>query len=168
MSEVRVCLVSCLTHSPTHLRSGVSVPGIRMVDAAEGVLGIEWIEGKSIRMLLGGGAEGEEEEVLDSDQPFDDSTDTSVESVSHIDPLDEYQVTIGGFLVSTSSPRFNLPCADEIMGLIGSEIAKMHKADIIHGDLTTSNMIIRHPFAAKGPSSTKLVCSPTVHERSPW
>ena len=44
------------------------------------------------------------------------------------------------------------------MGLIGSEIAKMHRADIIHGDLTTSNMIIRHPFATKGPSSTKLVC----------
>lgn len=32
-----------------------------MVDAAEGVLGIEWIEGKSVRFLLGGGAEGEEE-----------------------------------------------------------------------------------------------------------
>jgi len=43
------------------------------------------------------------------------------------------------------------------MGLIGSEIAKMHKVDIIHGDLTTSNMIIRHPFAPKGPSSAKLV-----------
>ena len=32
-----------------------------MVDASEGVLGIEWIEGKSVRFLLGGGAEGEEE-----------------------------------------------------------------------------------------------------------
>jgi len=122
------------------LRSGVSVPGIRMVDAAEGVLGIEWIEGKSVRMLLGGGAEGEEEQVSDSDQLFDDATDTSGESASHVDPLDEYQVTI-----------------DEVMGLVGSEIAKMHKADMIHGDLTTSNMIIRHPFAPKGHSSTKLV-----------
>lgn len=138
-----------------------------MVDAAEGVLGIEWIEGKSVRMLLGGGAEGEEEQGLDSDQFFDDTTDTSGESASHVDPLDEYQVTIGRFLVPTLPPRFNLPCADEIMGLIGSEIAKMHKADIIHGDLTTSNMIIRHPFAAKGPSSTKLVCSLPMHEKSP-
>ena len=71
-----------------------------MVDAAEGVLGIEWIEGKSVRMLLGGGAEGEEEQVLDSDQFFDDTTDTSGESVSHVDPLDEYQVTTGGSLAS--------------------------------------------------------------------
>ena len=33
-----------------------------------------------------------------------------------------------------------------LMALIGSEIAKMHLANIIHGDLTTSNMILRHPF----------------------
>ena len=67
-----------------------------MVDATEGVLGIEWIEGKSIRMLLGGGAEGEEEQLLEPEEsPDDDTTDASCESVSHVDPLDEYQVTIG-------------------------------------------------------------------------
>lgn len=52
------------------------------------------------------------------------------------------------------------------MELIGSEIAKMHKADIIHGDLTTSNMIIRHPFATKGVSSTKLVRGSFAHRCS--
>lgn len=138
-----------------------------MVDATEGVLGIEWIEGKSIRMLLGGGAEGEEEQVLDSDQFFDDTTDASGESASHIDPLDEYQVTIGAFLPPVLLPNPDPSCADEIMGLIGTEIAKMHKADIIHGDLTTSNMIIRHPFAAKGPSSIKLVRDLFAYEYSP-
>lgn len=29
------------------------------------------------------------------------------------------------------------------MGLIGAEIAKMHLVDVIHGDLTTSNMMLR-------------------------
>ncbi|CAE6362483.1 unnamed protein product [Rhizoctonia solani] len=43
------------------LRFGVSVPGIRFVHADTGVLGIEWIDGTSVRMVLGGGAEGEEE-----------------------------------------------------------------------------------------------------------
>lgn len=33
------------------------------------------------------------------------------------------------------------------MHLIGTELAKMHSADIIHGDLTTSNMMLRHPFS---------------------
>lgn len=128
-----------------------------MVDATESVLGIEWIEGKSVRMLLGGGAEGEDEQVLDADQFFDDTTDASGESVSHLDPLEEYQVTIGVFLPPTLLFPSDPACIDEIMGLVGSEIAKMHKADVIHGDLTTSNMIIRHPFAAKGPSHMKLV-----------
>ena len=39
---------------------------------------------------------------------------------------------------------------DVVMGMIGTEIAKMHKADIIHGDLTTSNMMLRHPSSPKG------------------
>jgi hypothetical protein len=29
--------------------------------------------------------------------------------------------------------------------MIGTEIAKMHLADVIHGDLTTSNMMLRRP-----------------------
>src|SRR6266540_2207324 len=31
------------------------------------------------------------------------------------------------------------------MDLIGTEVARMHLADIIHGDLTTSNMMLRCP-----------------------
>lgn len=33
--------------------------------------------------------------------------------------------------------------ADALMNMIGVEIAKMHYADVIHGDLTTSNMMLR-------------------------
>ena len=40
----------------TVYRSGVNVPGIRMVDASEGILGIEWIEGSSVKHLLPSGA----------------------------------------------------------------------------------------------------------------
>jgi len=39
---------------------GVSVPGLRFVDAENGVIGIEWVDGKSVRFLLGSGDEGEE------------------------------------------------------------------------------------------------------------
>lgn len=139
-----------------------------MVDATEGVLGIEWIEGKSVRMLLGGGAEGEEEKVLDPDELLDEATDTSGESVSYVDPLEEYQVTTGVFQTYILLPPFKPSRAGEIMELIGSEIAKMHRADVIHGDLTTSNMIIRHPFATKGLSATKLVCGLLTRRDSPW
>jgi len=50
----------------------VNVPGVKMVDVVEGVLGIEWIEGKSVRRLLPGGAEGEEEA---SEETLDDVED---------------------------------------------------------------------------------------------
>ena len=67
----------------------MNVPGIRMVDATEGVLGIEWIDGKSVRFLLGGGAEDEEEIVEDGDLP-ESEIDDELE-----DLLKEYGVPEG-------------------------------------------------------------------------
>ncbi|KDQ58069.1 hypothetical protein JAAARDRAFT_34869 [Jaapia argillacea MUCL 33604] len=104
------------------LRSGVNVPGIRMVDASEGVLGTEWIEGKSVRALLGGGADDEG----DDDELLEDGQDTQ-------ELLEE----------DTLKP-FGLS-QDTLMSMIGTEIAKMHLADVIHGDLTTSNMMLPFP-----------------------
>jgi TP53 regulating kinase-like protein len=66
-------------------RAGVNVPGVRMVDAAQGVLGVEWIEGESVRKLLPGGAE-EEDETLDE-------ANEGVEE--EIDPLKEFGVSVG-------------------------------------------------------------------------
>ncbi|KAF9466776.1 hypothetical protein BDZ94DRAFT_1250756 [Collybia nuda] len=88
-----------------------------MVDAAEGALGIEWIEGRSIRYLLPGGTEEDEDEFVN---------EHSLHEI--VDPLKEYGITV-----------------DALMILIGNELAKMHVADVIHGDLTTSNMMLRHP-----------------------
>jgi len=114
------------------LRSGVNVPGIRMVDAAAGVIGIEWIEGKSVRHLLPGGAEKE----VDETEPNIDE-----DVVEEEDPLLDYSIS-----------------QETLMGLIGTEIAKMHTADIIHGDLTTSNMMLRHPSSITPRNSeTELV-----------
>ncbi len=59
-----------------------------MVDAVEGVLGIEWIDGKSVRFLLGGGAEGEEEMAEDEES-------VGEEEVIEEDPLLEYGVSHG-------------------------------------------------------------------------
>ncbi|KAF8594697.1 hypothetical protein BDV93DRAFT_529144 [Ceratobasidium sp. AG-I] len=100
------------------LKFGVSVPGIRFVHADSGVLGIEWIEGTSVRKVLGGGAEGEEE---------GDETEVEQEEVEL--EVDELKETYG-------------LTGEKLMNLIGAEIAKMHKGDIIHGDLTTSNMML--------------------------
>lgn len=62
---------------------GVSVPGLRFVDAENGVLGIEWVNGRSARFLLGSGDEGEEA----------DSNEDGV--VADEDALVEYGVSKG-------------------------------------------------------------------------
>jgi tRNA A-37 threonylcarbamoyl transferase component Bud32 len=46
------------------------------------------------------------------------------------------------------------------MMVVGTEIAKMHLADIIHGDLTTSNMMLRHPsFILDSPQGMQQLVS---------
>lgn len=65
------------------------MPGVRMVDAAEGMLGMEWIDGKSVRKLLPGGAEDDEDDFDvevrgNSDGPLDDE-----------DALSEYGISLG-------------------------------------------------------------------------
>ncbi|KAG8844774.1 serine/threonine-protein kinase bud32 [Tulasnella sp. 330] len=96
------------------LRSGVCVPGIRMVDPWEGIIGVELIDGPSIRSVLGG---DNEEEGEDSEEPLDGDDQAYLRS-HDISP-------------------------EQIMRLVGREIAKMHAVDVIHGDLTTSNMMLR-------------------------
>src|SRR3989344_4032433 len=49
---------------------------------------------------------------------------------------------IEGKKLSDWLDRFNIKTAKEICKQIGESIAKLHDANIIHGDLTTSNMIL--------------------------
>ena len=48
------------------------MPCIRMVDAAEDLLGIEWIEGANVRSLLPGGAESEQ---ISDEHEFESDTE---------------------------------------------------------------------------------------------
>ncbi|KAF7983580.1 hypothetical protein HWV62_20461 [Athelia sp. TMB] len=111
------------------LRSAVRVPAIRMVDALEGVIAIEWIDGQSVRHLLPGGADEEE-----SEEEAATIAAAEIEADAEIDPLLAYGLTQA--------------IAEALMELVGTELAKMHMADVIHGDLTTSNMMLQLPSAA--------------------
>ena len=97
-------------------KAGVAVPAVRCVDEKEGILGLELIAGKSVREWLGGGAEGEDETLIDAEQAAGAQDEEAILS-------DDDQL--------------------KLMRLIGRQLAIMHEADIIHGDLTTSNMMLR-------------------------
>ncbi|SOV03190.1 related to p53-related protein kinase [Ustilago sp. UG-2017a] len=97
-------------------KAGVAVPAVRCVDEKEGILGLELIAGKSVREWLGGGAEGEDEVIIDGE---------------------EAEAAEGEEAVLSEEEQAKL------MRLIGKQLVIMHEADIIHGDLTTSNMMLR-------------------------
>ncbi|MCO5609193.1 hypothetical protein L7F22_063416 [Adiantum nelumboides] len=103
-------------------KAGVNTPAIVCVDEMLGALGLEVIEGKSVRELLGGGSEGEE--LGEEGEEHVNAGERHVEELPFKDGLGEGQ-------------------ALEIMALIGVQLARMHQAHIIHGDLTTSNMMVR-------------------------
>lgn len=122
-------------------KSSVKVPELLVVDLRQGVLGVEWIEGWSVREVLGGGQEdedgpwveeGEDEpvEATDGDQTEEERRDEEMKHRLETAGVDE----------------------DEMLGAIGAEIAKMHLCEVIHGDLTTSNMMVRLLPNASSPS----------------
>lgn len=109
-----------------------------MVDASEGVLGLEWIDGHSVRRLLPDGSdEGTtEEDGADDDRKMQSSAE---------DLLNDYKISVGMSIAPSLFECSECSLLDDLMTLIGNEIAKMHRADVIHGDLTTSNMMLRRP-----------------------
>ena len=121
------------------------------MDASEGVIGIEWIEGQSIRVLLGADDEsdqpGEEDAALETDGRAQSLADFGLDSS---EPPSCFLMSVTGKL------SFEL---DHVMSLVGVEIAKMHIADVVHGDLTTSNMMLRKPSPSGSKPAPPLVRS---------
>jgi TP53 regulating kinase-like protein len=75
-----------------------------MVDAECGVLGLEWIEGRSVRNVLGGGAEDAYEDEKE-DGETDDNMDE--ESCSSASDLSNLGMTIGNGNPPNFVPHFN-------------------------------------------------------------
>ena len=142
------CLARCL-------RAGVDVPSVKSVDVGAGTILMEWIEGHgSVREVLGGLPEEDEEGEL-SDSGEDEGQDENAEQAQHgpesiAERLRRLSLDEGGQFSLAHQPEphrcaadVHTTRADTIMTSIGRSIASMHAIDVIHGDLTTSNMLLR-------------------------
>jgi TP53 regulating kinase-like protein len=67
-------------------RGGVSVPALRGVDVEAGIVGMEWIEGWSVREVLGGGAESDEAGGSDDEDGSGDAAASAEEETPAPEP----------------------------------------------------------------------------------
>ncbi|TDZ26879.1 EKC/KEOPS complex subunit BUD32 [Colletotrichum orbiculare MAFF 240422] len=106
-------------------REGCAVPALYALDEAAGWLMLEWIPGDPVRVRVN--------EWLDTVAPFSSIPETTPSDAAAPEQREQQQRP------TNTAPLQNL------MRRIGSAIGKMHKIGIVHGDLTTSNMMLRPP-----------------------
>jgi TP53 regulating kinase-like protein len=93
---------------------------------------MEKVEGWSIREVLGGGAEGEAQE--EDEEELAEREESAPDEAAPVED-DESEGTV--------ALRNAGRTVEDLMTSIGAALAKLHTTNIIHGDLTTSNMMLR-------------------------
>ncbi|KAJ9104801.1 hypothetical protein QFC19_003942 [Naganishia cerealis] len=137
-------------------KAGIAVPGVRVIDLETGILGMEWVEGWSVREMLGGGAEDEEEEEDDAEtldmqnMTLEEKEQASAKRERIESQIRRVQEAEGALEQLGISPV-------ELMRAMGTALAKMHTNLIVHGDLTTSNMMLR-PLPGHTPNFEIVSC----------
>lgn len=107
-------------------REGVAVPAVYAIDEAAGWMMMEWVEGVPTRQAINEWLGERPRTEVDGDG------DGSEEPAAK----------------KTKSEKDQAPLAD-LMGRIGTAVGKMHRIGVVHGDLTTSNMMLR-PRGSRG------------------
>jgi TP53 regulating kinase and related kinases len=105
-------------------REGVAVPAVYAVDEAAGWLMLEWVAGCPVRVPVNSWLARRREDDRRAGRSGDDPVSGDAEG--------------DGELV-------------DLMRRVGVAVGKLHKVGIIHGDLTTSNMMLRPWEAGKAP-----------------
>lgn len=102
-------------------REGVQVPAVYAVDERKGWVMMEWIEGQVVRIKVNEWLKGRKEEKT---QSVEEGSVLQEGQLGHVDEL------VG------------------LLGRIGSAVGRLHAAGVVHGDLTTSNLMLR-PWATE-------------------
>ena len=112
-------------------RDGVNVPGVLGTDWEAGWLVLEYVEGRTVRRVLDEWAKAK-------------STTTTTTTTTG----DENKSDGQGEGESKANDPIN-----NLMRLVGTEVGKLHNLGVCHGDLTTSNIMLRTPSSPSNSSS---------------
>jgi len=95
-------------------REGVLVPSVLGLDWEEGWLACEWIAGRTVRVVLDEWLEKIENE---ESKTVDEQEENSVRGEAKIQ-------------------------LEDLMGRVGRAVGRLHEIGVVHGDLTTSNLML--------------------------
>jgi TP53 regulating kinase-like protein len=114
-------------------KEGIQVPAVLGGDWDSGWLVLEFIEGKTVRRVLDEWVERVGREKYEK------------QGEEHTTAVEDGQQQILG-----------------LMGRIGRAVGKLHDIGIVHGDLTTSNLMLRPPHSAGGEKAASSLSGDIV------
>ncbi|KAF2140587.1 uncharacterized protein K452DRAFT_299324 [Aplosporella prunicola CBS 121167] len=123
-------------------REGVAVPAVLACDWEAGWLLLEWIQGQTIRACL--------------DQYLHAMHAPAAEHAPHADGEERH--TAG----DEAALRAAAPELWALMTRVGRAVGRMHSVGCVHGDLTTSNLMLRPPQAAASASSSEALAGAVI------
>ncbi|KAJ0350966.1 hypothetical protein COL154_002330 [Colletotrichum chrysophilum] len=134
-------------------REGCPVPALYALDEAAGWIMLEWIPGAPVRVRIN--------EWLDSVVPSQRLAGVPEEETDDKVMADTQKATATPEeKAAAAAPRRDAADIKNLMRRMGAAVGKMHKIGIVHGDLTTSNMMLRPPKPAatttNGEEASKL------------
>ncbi|KAI4164402.1 MAG: hypothetical protein LQ342_002049 [Letrouitia transgressa] len=123
LAEARI-LVKCR-------REGLNVPGVLALDVAElgkgratgGWMMVEWIDGGTVRERLQRGKSWSEKSIVEMENTQPEDSGRYVKLHAYLGRYNEQKT--------------------ELMEKIGRAIGRMHEIGVVHGDLTTSNLMLK-------------------------
>ncbi|KAK1987142.1 kinase-like domain-containing protein [Colletotrichum cereale] len=136
-------------------RDGCPVPALYALDEAAGWLMLEWIPGAPVRVRINQWLDAL---VAHVPAPRDEPRDPRPPSPEH-----ETRAEDAGDPVA--APERDATHLKDLMRRIGAAIGRMHKIGVVHGDLTTSNMMLRPPKPAPGTAAA-IATSPSSSSSS--
>ncbi|KAK8232450.1 kinase-like protein [Phyllosticta capitalensis] len=138
-------------------REGVCVPAVWGADWDDGWLLLEWIPGHTIRACLDRllhtvlSTSSAPSSLAAIQESASDETLQAHRQEEEQDPLDKARV----------------PELWDLMARVGRAVASMHAAGVVHGDLTTSNLMLRTPSPQTSPEPTSSSSSSSSNPSPP-
>ncbi|KAK6216654.1 serine threonine-protein kinase bud32 [Colletotrichum tabaci] len=135
-------------------REGCPVPALYALDEAAGWLMLEWIPGAPVRVRINEWLDGI---VGGVDAEGDAEGRGEVGGAGSVEAAARRRETQDAGDETAGRERRDAADLTGLMRRMGAAIGRMHKIGIVHGDLTTSNMMLRPPKPTSSSATTAAI-----------